>query len=111
VFQSIDVPNQVNVGGAAWTYAYNPANYPEPEVFRPERYLPGEGGSDEQVERAKNSYWPFQTGVRKCPGMKMAYQELYLTIARMVYLFDITPEKLEEFESNFDILDHFSKLF
>ena len=39
----------------------------------------------------------------------MAYQELYLTIARLVYLFDITPEKPEELKKNFQMLDHFSK--
>lgn len=38
----------------------------------------------------------------------MAYQELYLTIARLVYLFDMTPEKPEELVGNFDMLDHFS---
>lgn len=113
VFQlciAADKIKQINVGGAAWTYAYNPQNYPDPEVFRPERYLPVEGGSPEQVDTAKNSYWPFQTGVRKCPGMKMAYQELYITIARLLYLFEITPEQPQELKSNFDILDHFSEL-
>ncbi len=39
----------------------------------------------------------------------MAFQELYLTIARLVYLFEITPEKPEELENNFEILDHFSE--
>jgi trans-cinnamate 4-monooxygenase len=75
---------------------YNPEYYPNPEEYRPERYLYQESSSEADVLRAKTSYWPFLTGVRKCPGMKMAYQELYLTIARLIYLFDLTPEKPEE---------------
>lgn len=97
------------MGGAAYTYAYNPDNFADPEVFRPERFLLGDGELETDVLRAKGSYWPFGTGVRKCPGMKMALQELYLGIARTVYLFEITAEKPEEFKGNFEILDHFSE--
>ncbi|RVX76061.1 hypothetical protein B0A52_00418 [Exophiala mesophila] len=102
-------PEGTDVGGAAYTYAYNPDNFTDPEVFRPERFLLGEGEPEPDVLRAKGSYWPFGTGVRKCPGMKMALQELYLGIARTVYLFDITSEKPEELKTNFEILDHFSE--
>lgn len=41
--------------------------------------------------------------------MKLAYQELHLTIARLVYVLDIHPEKPDELKGNFEILDHFSK--
>jgi len=41
--------------------------------------------------------------------MKVAYVELQLTVARLVYLFEITPERPEELKKNFDILDHSSK--
>ncbi|KIW29548.1 uncharacterized protein PV07_05360 [Cladophialophora immunda] len=98
----------INVGCSNWTYAYNPIYFPDPEIFRPERYVVEGSTTEDDVMRAKNSYWPFQTGVRKCPGMKLAYQELYLTIGRLVYLFDITPEKPEELEGNFEVLDHFN---
>lgn len=39
----------------------------------------------------------------------MAYQELYITIARMVYLFHIQSEDAEEMKHNFELLDHFSE--
>ena len=38
----------------------------------------------------------------------MAYQELYLTIATLVYLFEISPEQPQELKANFHMLDHFS---
>lgn len=100
---------QYTIGVSKYALAQNELYFPEPHVFKPERYLEGGEFSDEEVERAKNSYWVFSLGPRKCPGLKMAYQELYLTIARLVYLFDITPEKPEELKKNFQMLDHFSK--
>jgi cytochrome P450 len=87
----------------------NPTYFPEPHAFKPERYLKGEGFSDEEVETAKSSYWVFSLGPRKCPGIKMAYMELYLTLGRLIYLFDMKPEKPQELEGNYQMLDHFSK--
>jgi cytochrome P450 len=102
------IPEGMNVGGSWWAIAYNEKSFRDCRTFRPERYLPGEGFTNEEVEQARNSYWPFSMGPRKCPGTKMAYMELYLTIARMVYLFDMTPEKPNELEENFQLLDHFN---
>ncbi|EXJ70268.1 uncharacterized protein A1O5_06336 [Cladophialophora psammophila CBS 110553] len=102
------IPAGTQVGGAFWALAYNADTYPEPEVFRPERYLMEDGRTEEEVDKSKGGYWAFSTGPRKCPGMKMAYQELYLTVARLVYLFEMTPEKPEELEENFKLLDHFN---
>lgn len=100
---------KVTVGVGWWALAYNEKYFPNPEIFRPERYLAKPGNDDENMDAAKNNYWAFSMGPRKCPGMKMAYQELYITIARLVYLFDITAEDSREMEQNFELLDHFSK--
>lgn len=89
--------------------AYNEAVFTNATQFRPERYIVEGDTTEADVERARNSYWAFATGPRKCPGMKMAYQEMYITIARMVFLFDFQPENPKELESNFDFLDHFSE--
>ncbi|KIW84306.1 hypothetical protein Z517_03556 [Fonsecaea pedrosoi CBS 271.37] len=102
------LPEGTTVGVAWWALGYNANYFPNPEEYRPERYLVGESTTETEVELAKESYWPFSMGPRKCPGIKMAYQELYITIARLVYLFDITPENPAELEHNFELLDHFN---
>ncbi|OAL35266.1 hypothetical protein AYO20_05520 [Fonsecaea nubica] len=100
----LDEGTTIGVGG--WATSYNPKYIREPDRYWPERHIAGGEFSAEEVQQAHNAYWPFLLGVRKCPGRKLAYNELHLVIARLVYLFEITPENPEELKRNFDILDH-----
>ncbi|OAP63321.1 hypothetical protein AYL99_02548 [Fonsecaea erecta] len=103
------IPEGIDVAVGWWALAYNEKYFPEPETFRPERYLTNDGSTDDNdITSAKGCYWAFSMGPRKCPGIKMAYQEIYLTIARLVYLFDMHLERPEEMEKNFELLDHFN---
>lgn len=61
----------------------DPAVYPEPAAFKPERWLGEEG----RALRAK--YWlSFGKGTRKCLGENLATCTLYLTIAHMFRRFE-----------------------
>ncbi|KIY03472.1 uncharacterized protein Z520_00163 [Fonsecaea multimorphosa CBS 102226] len=114
------IPEGIDVGVGWWALAYNGKYFPDPETFRPERYLAstddegaGAGADDDTTSTTasgpKDCYWAFSMGPRKCPGIKMAYLEIYLTIARLAYLFDMRPERPGEMDGNFELLDHFSK--
>lgn len=94
---------------SGWATAYNKRYFRDPERYWPERHIQGEGVPAEEIQAARDAYWPFSLGPRKCPGLKVAYNELHLTIARLVYLFEITPEKPDELKENFIILDHSSE--
>ncbi|OQV11270.1 hypothetical protein CLAIMM_15131 [Cladophialophora immunda] len=102
------IPEGIDVGVGWWALAYNEKYFPEAATFRPERYIVNDESADEDAASAKGCYWAFSMGPRKCPGIKMAYQEIYLTIARLVYLFDMKPERPEEMAKNFELLDHFN---
>lgn len=52
------------------------------ESFRPERWV-GEGFRDE-----KKASQPFSTGPRACLGINLAYLEMRLALAKMVWLYD-----------------------
>ena len=97
------------MGAGGWASSYNQKYIRDCDRFWPERHIPGEVMSQEEIQLARSAYWPFGMGARKCVGMKVALNELHLTIARMVYLFEFTPAKPEEFKKNFEILDHQSK--
>ncbi|EXJ84137.1 hypothetical protein A1O3_04804 [Capronia epimyces CBS 606.96] len=59
----------------------NPAIFPEPEKFRPERWLDS-GRSLEKYQVA------FSKGSRQCLGMNLAYAEMFLTLATLWTRFD-----------------------
>ncbi len=66
--------------------------FPEPFAFRPGRWIErGQGGAEgtaESVKGAREAFCPFSVGPRGCVGRGMAYLELAVALARVVWLFD-----------------------
>lgn len=55
----------------------------DPEVFRPERFLDGNG---QYIPRINALYTPFSAGRRTCPGEKLALADIFFVIARFIQL-------------------------
>jgi cytochrome P450 len=67
---------------------HSQSNWSRPEDFVPERWLEGrpvEFGSD-----ARSVFQPFSVGPRNCIGKNLAYMEMRLILARLVWNFDIS---------------------
>jgi len=66
---------------------YNPEQWNEPEIFRPERFLSPEG------EKLKNplEYAPFGVGRRQCLGESFAMDSLFLFIISFFQNFQFSP--------------------
>lgn len=45
----------------------NPAIFPEPQKFIPERWLTAD---EDELARLKSNWWPFSKGSRNCVGIK-----------------------------------------
>ena len=78
----------------AYVIHHNSQYYPEPERFNPDRFMP-----ENRHLLVPYTYMPFGQGPRNCIGMRFAYQELKLCLAKIVarYKFtvtDNTPKKL-----------------
>jgi cytochrome P450 len=69
----------------------NPAIFPEPESFSPERWLFDDGRRLEKYQVA------FSKGSRQCLGINLAYAEMFLTMATLWSRFDF-----ELFETTLD---------
>lgn len=54
----------------------DPEMFPDPEAFRPERFL------DTSNPRLADFTLPFGFGRRLCPGMHVASQSLFILVAR-----------------------------
>ena len=70
------------------TYAvhHNPEYYYEPEQFNPERFMP-----ENKHLLVPYTYIPFGQGPRNCIGMRFAYQEIKLLLAKIIPKFEFTP--------------------
>ncbi|KAH7706713.1 Protein CYP-33C9 [Aphelenchoides avenae] len=60
--------------------------FPEPEKFKPERFLDEEGKL-----RKIDAFVPFSVGKRMCAGEGLARAELFLIIANLFYSFKVRP--------------------
>ncbi|KAK0449604.1 cytochrome P450 [Desarmillaria tabescens] len=67
-----------------WTIMHDEDTFPNPSEFRPERYLGPGNGVSEIVESA------FGFGRRICPGMHLAENSVFLAIATLLAVFNIS---------------------
>nr|ABX75854.1 cinnamate 4-hydroxylase [Acacia auriculiformis x Acacia mangium] len=83
-----EIPAESKILVNAWWLANNPAQWKNPEEFRPERFLE-EGGKS--GGRNDFRFLPFGSGRRSCPGIILALPILGITIGRMVQNFELLP--------------------
>lgn len=86
------IPAGTIVGTPHYAIHHNPAYYPDPFAYRPERWIAskGDGVSDDaQVALAQSAFCPFSIGPRGCIGKGLAYIEMTITLARVLFLYDV----------------------
>lgn len=83
------IPAGVVVGTVPWVTVRNEEVYRDPAVFRPERWIPGEGVAEEEVTFIKTNFHPFSQGPSNCVGKNMAMLEMMVTLGRTLHRFDV----------------------
>ncbi|KAI5923146.1 cytochrome P450 [Camillea tinctor] len=68
-----------------WPLYHNPAYFTQPDDFVPERWLGDPHFANDKLEAVQ----PFSVGPRNCIGKNLAYSEMRLILARLVWNFDI----------------------
>lgn len=96
------VPPKIAVGVPTWSHHRREDVYPEPQVFKPERWLVDE----EELQRLRSCHFPFSIGPRGCIGKNMAYSSIHLIVARLAFQFDI--DSREPLPLEFHVKDHFA---
>lgn len=76
------------VGVAPWTIHHNAQYYPDPFTFNPDRWIVTEG-NEESVRIARAAFCPFGIGSRGCAGKRVAYLELNLVLATLLWTYDM----------------------
>jgi cytochrome P450 len=84
------IPAGVDVGVPIYAIHHNPEYYPRPFEYLPERWLadPSANPLHSRLVDAQSAFNPFSIGPRGCIGKGLAYVELTVTIARVLYLYD-----------------------
>ncbi|EIN06339.1 cytochrome P450 [Punctularia strigosozonata HHB-11173 SS5] len=73
--------------GNAWAILHDPEVYPEPDAFKPERFLKEDGSFDTTVQDPNVAAFGF--GRRICPGRWFSGQSLFISVATVLSVFDI----------------------
>jgi len=106
-------PPGVEVAVTTYALHHDPRYFPKPHEHIPQRWLPEESG-EQSVKEAWNAFAPFSYGSRVCLGKRLAYFELWITIARAVFLFDMEyvsggrEDALEAEYNEYKLWDNFS---
>lgn len=72
-----------------WSMMKNPADYPDPDEFKPERFLDEAGNINPDVRDPSSMAFGF--GRRICPGKYLSMNTVALFAASTLYAFEITP--------------------
>ncbi|MCZ4498911.1 MAG: cytochrome [Marmoricola sp.] len=78
----VDLPAGANVAASIILAHESETNYPEHELFRPERFLEG--------EVATNTWIPFGGGVRRCIGAGFSLMEGVSVLREVLTAYDVT---------------------
>lgn len=71
-----------------WAIARDPDVWSKPDVFQPERFLPGGEKANIDVKGNDLELIPFSAGRRICAGMNMALLVVHLLLATLVHAFE-----------------------
>ncbi len=88
------VPAGSLVVGSQWVLHRDPRFWPEPDRFRPDRWLDGSGRFDESAPgQPRGAWFPFGLGQRVCVGEPFAWLEGVLLLAALSqqWLVDVDP--------------------
>ncbi|PLN79965.1 cytochrome P450 monooxygenase [Aspergillus taichungensis] len=80
------VPPNTIVRMTHWATFHSPRNFARPDEYLPERWV---GENPQFANDKKNAFQPFHVGPRNCIGRNLAYMEMRLAMALMLWHFDM----------------------
>ncbi|KAJ7783872.1 cytochrome P450 [Mycena maculata] len=90
-YRGFRIPKGTTVLPNVWAILHDPEMYPDPSSFSPQRFAPeNQGDGINQIPEA-----PFGFGRRLCPGRYLAFDTLWIVVASILAVYDISKEKDE----------------
>lgn len=99
VNDNLEFPAGTNFAINVWQINKDEEQYPNPEKFDPDRFLP-----ENVLKRHAYSYIPFSSGVKNCIGFKLATLQIKIIIVWILRNFEIfTTDKVDDVKLLFGI--------
>lgn len=92
------IPAGATVLMNTWALNRDPRRYADPRVFDPARFLGDATSAAESAastDVARRDHFTFGAGRRVCPGTHVAERTLFLSVARLLWGFDVSKAKEE----------------
>lgn len=87
------IPVGTGVSVYQWAANHSPANFSDPLLFKPERWLPN---NEQYAADKREACQPFSYGPRNCVGKNLAYMEMRIILARVLWNFEVELRKESE---------------
>lgn len=94
VYKDYFIPAGTVLSLQQYAIHFDPNLYSEPEAFKPERFLnhPLKAGAYAGLgDPYARDHFDFGAGRRICPGMHLAENSLFITLAKILWAFEIRP--------------------
>ncbi|KAL1682657.1 cytochrome P450 [Schizophyllum commune] len=91
IYRSYAIPSGSIVIPNVAAMLHDESMYPEPDVFKPDRFLNADGTLNSNVRRPEEIAFGF--GRRICPGRRMAYASTWIMIASILRVYNIEKAK------------------
>lgn len=93
-YKNFIIPKNSVVAIQQYPIHYDEARYPDPFKFKPERYLdhPHKAGYYAAIaDPYQRDHFSFGAGRRICSGLHLAENSLFITLAKLLWAFDMRP--------------------
>lgn len=85
----VRIPAGTTVGVPMYALHNDPTHFPAPFAFLPERWIESPSNPASSIALARRAFFPFSIGSRMCSGRNLAYLQLKLTLAHLLWRFDL----------------------
>ena len=85
------IPEGMDLATPVYALHHHERYHRDPFNFNPDRWIVDESNKTtaEDVAKTKSAFCPFSFGPRVCAGKELAYNQIMVILARLVFLFDM----------------------
>lgn len=108
MYKDFFIPANTVVSVNQYALHFDPERYERPDDFVPDRYLNHTlkaGAYAAHSDPYERDHFDFGAGRRICPGMHLAENSLFITIASLIWAFEILPPILDGQVGTVDVSD------